>query len=186
MRHINLLPWREEQRRQLQRRFYRHTLMVAAVALLLPAAATMELEGMVRTQQQRNTYLQQQIRILDGEIGEVEGLRSERKRMDERMAVVEGLQASRLELVHILDALPRTVPQGVMLEEVKQMGDALEITGVARSNADVAYFMRLLEESVWFHSARLSVVNVGRGADGRERDSHFVLEVGTRRPGAGG
>jgi type IV pilus assembly protein PilN len=183
MRHINLLPWREEQRRQQQRRFYRHTLAVAGLAVVLVVAAAMELQGMVRTQQHRNDYLRQQIALIDGQIGEVQGLRSERKRMSERLVMVESLQGSRIELVHILDALPRTVPEGVVLEELKQTGDALEISGVGHSNADISQFMRKLDESPWFHSARLSVVNAGSHAD--DHDSHFVLEVGTRRPEAG-
>ena len=186
MRHINLLPWREQQRREQQGRFVRHTLGVMGTALLLLAALGLHLEGAVRTQQQRNDYLRQQIADIDGQLGQGQGLRSVSGRMTERMAVVEGLAASRAELVGVFDALPRTVPKGVVLDKVKQVGAALEISGTAHGNADVSSFMRRLDGSPWFHSARLSVINVGNREAGHDGASRFVLEVGTRRPGTGG
>jgi len=184
MRHINLLPWREEKRRLAHRRFYKYTLGVAGVAALILALVMVDLRGMVGSQQARNQFLRQQIQGIDTQIGEVQGLRSARKRMNERLAMVQSLQRSRVDLVHILDALPRTVPVGVVLEDVKQSGDAWVIIGVASSNADISQFIRKLDESPWFHSARLTEVNSGK--EGGERDSRFVLEVGTRRPEAGG
>ena len=183
MRHINLLPWREDQRRLAQRRFYKYTLGVAGVAAMLLALVVADLNSMVGTQRARNEFLRQQIHGIDTQIGEVQGLNVVRKRMNERLAMIRSLQRSRADLVHVIDALPRTVPAGVVLEDVKQTGDAWEIRGIGNSNAEISQFVRQLDDSSWFHSARLSEVSAGKDPNGRE--SRFVLEVGTRRPEAG-
>jgi type IV pilus assembly protein PilN len=180
MRHINLLPWREEQRRLSQRRFYHYTLGLAGVAILVLVLVVMDLRAMVAAQRHRNEYLRQQINSIDARIGQVQGQRDVRKRVSERLTMVHSLQQTRLDLVHILDALPRTVPAGVVLSEVKQTGDAWEIHGTGSSNAEISRFVRNLDDSPWFHSARLSEVSAGKGQGGG--DSDFVLEVGSGRP----
>lgn len=177
MRHINLLPWREERRRLLQRRFYHYTLGVAGAAILLLAVVVLNIQASINSQNQRNAYLRQQIQAIDARIGNVDGSSDVRKRMNQRLVMVKSLERTRMDLVHIFDALPRTVPAGVELEELKQNGDALEIRGIGTSNAEISRFIRNLNASDWFHSAELSVVNAGN--QGGESDSHFVLEVGT-------
>lgn len=183
MRHINLLPWRDQQRRVSQNRFFKYTLGLAGLAVAVLVLAVADVNNMVSTQRSRNQFLRQQIQTLDAQIGEVQGMNVARKRMNERLAMIRSLQRSRLDLVHILDALPRTVPAGVVLEDIKQTGDAWEIRGVGNSNADISQFVRKLDDSPWFHSARLSEVSAGKDTSGR--DSRFVLEVGTQRPGDG-
>lgn len=177
MRHINLLPWREERRRDQQKGFVRRTLFIVAAALAILALAFMQLQTNIAEQQQRNRYLQSQITTLESQIGEVKTLREQRKLMKQRMAAVERLQASRAEIVRIFDALARAVPEGVVLDDLRQEQQGLRISGTAGNNAAVSNFMRHLDESALFHSARLDVIKMEEGGAGKSRQSSFVLRV---------
>lgn len=149
------------------------------------ALGFMQLQASIGEQKQRNRYLQSQIQALESRIGEVRELRDQRELMKERMAVVARLQGSRVQVVRTFDVLARAVPEGVVLDELRQLEQGLRISGTARSNAIVSSFMRRLDETDQFHSARLDVIKVGGGDKGGERQSAFVLEVFVQRPGAG-
>ncbi|MBD3671578.1 MAG: PilN domain-containing protein [Gammaproteobacteria bacterium] len=182
MRHINLLPWREERRRDQQKRFTRQTVLILGLCLMVVVVAMMQTQAGIGVQKERNDYLQSQIRELEGRIGEVKALRDQRKLMKERMAVVLKLQDNRTEAVRIFDALARAVPDGVILEKMELMDENLELSGTALNNAEVSSFMRRLDQSEVFHAARLDVIKV---ASGESRRSSFVLKVQTGKAETG-
>ena len=55
-----------------------------------------------------------------------------------RMGVIEKLQRSRPEIVHVFDQLVRTTPDGIYLTLVKQTNRKIELKGIAQSSTRVA------------------------------------------------
>jgi type IV pilus assembly protein PilN len=169
MPQINLLPWRQQERVRTQREF---TLAVTAV-LMVSAAVTLftswGISAAIDRQQERNRLLKHEISELDKQITEIIGLEAEKQRMHARMDVVERLQRSRPEVVHVFDQLARTVPDGVYLTSVKQSDRRLELIGFAQSSTRVSTFMRNIEASQWLADPQLQVIETlkqGRtGAD---------------------
>jgi len=89
------------------------------------------------------------------------------------MNVIQSLQRSRPQIVHIFDEMVRTVPDGLYLTAAELRGTTLTLRGVAQSNARVSDYMRRLEASDWFKDPRLEVIETrqsrGRRGGGRGR-----------------
>ncbi len=158
MPRINLLPHRQIELARRQREFG----VLAIGALLAAGAVTLftswGISSAIDHQRDRNELLKHEIAELDKQITEIQGLEAQKARMKSRMEVVERLQRSRPEVVHVFDQLARTLPDGVYLTSVKQNELKLEIKGVAQSSTRVSTFMRNIEASSWLTDPQLQVV----------------------------
>jgi type IV pilus assembly protein PilN len=164
MPRINLLPWREGQRKERKLAFL-VALGVAALAAGVTAFAAYLLYGsMIEAQEHRNTELRAQIKTLDKQIEEINSLESEKQKFIARMEIIEKLQRSRPEIVHVFDEIARTLPEGVYLTAVKQNGNKLKFDGMAQSSTRVSSFMRNIDGSQWMRNPELLVVQTVKGS----------------------
>jgi type IV pilus assembly protein PilN len=164
MPRINLLPWREGQRKERKLAFL-VALGVAALAAGVTAFAAYLLYGsMIEGQQHRNELLRTQIRMLDKQIEEINDLESQKQKFIARMEIIEKLQRSRPEIVHVFDEIVRTLPEGVYLTAVKQSGMRFKFDGVAQSSTRVSSFMRNIDGSQWLRNPELEVVQTTKGS----------------------
>src|SRR5690554_2583999 len=158
MARINLLPWRAERRAQRQKEFGATVALSALAGVVLWFLVNGYYNAQIEGQQARNGYLDQQITQVDETIEEIEELDRQRARLLARKEVIEQLQASRSQMVHLFDALVRTIPDGVMLTTLKQEGDRMTLEGRAQSNARVSTYMRNLEGAGWMANPQLTVI----------------------------
>ena len=164
MPRINLLPWRDAQRKERKLAFL-VALGVAALAAGVTAFAAYLLYGsMIEAQQRRNTQLRVAIKTLDKEIEEINSLESAKQKFIARMEIIEKLQRSRPEIVHVFDEIVRTLPEGVYLTSVKQNGMRLKFEGIAQSSTRVSSFMRNIDGSQWLRNPELEVVQTSKGS----------------------
>jgi len=115
MAKINLLPWREEQRRQQTRQFGISALCAALVAAGVVFAGSKFAQGKIDNQQARNDYMQQEINKLKAELKEIEELESTKSNLLARMDIIQQLQTKRPQVVHTFQELAQRVPDGVYL-----------------------------------------------------------------------
>ena len=160
MPRINLLPWREQLRLQRRNNFYFGLggAVVAAGAVVLMSNVVMN--GIIENQETRNKLLTDEIAALDRRIAEIVDLEAKKQRLLARMEIIEQLQRSRPEIVHVFDELVRTLPDGVNLTGVKQSAQRIELKGLAESNTRVSAFMRNIDKSGWLKDPDLEVVEV--------------------------
>lgn len=184
MARINLLPWRDERRKQRNRETGALFMAIAIAAALVVVGIIMQYNAWIRGQQDRNNYLAEQIKQVDERIKEIESIDKERARLLARKQVIEQLQASRSMMVHLFDDLVKTIPDGVRLQTIKQNADQLTLEGFAESNARVSEYMRNLEGSNYVGSPDLRIVEA-KGPDKRSR-YQFTLGVTLKRPKAEG
>src|SRR5690625_4173250 len=130
---INLLPWREELRQQRQKNFMTAFVGTIVVAALLVFLGSYLVGKQISGQQNRNSYLQGEIKKLDRDIASIEGLEATRDSLLARKNVIEQLQENRSLMVHLFNSLATTVPEGIRLSTVGQRGSALTIKGVSES-----------------------------------------------------
>jgi type IV pilus assembly protein PilN len=180
MARINLLPWREERRKQRQQEFYAILGVVALAAAGVLVLVTLFLGSQIDLQTERNNRLKQEITVLDGRIKKIEELEKTRSRLLQRKAIIEELQASRSQMVHLFDQLVRTIPDGVRLNSIKQSGSVLTLEGSAQSNARVSAYMRSLDASPWMKDPDLQIVR----ADDENADARydFILRITLQNP----
>ncbi|MDH3545491.1 MAG: PilN domain-containing protein [Gammaproteobacteria bacterium] len=173
MPRINLLPWREEERKKRQRDFGVAMAggVVAAIGVVL---LTMFAYGqMIDNQENRNARLTAEIVELEKSIAEIDGLERQKERLLARMEIIEELQKSRPEIVHLFDEIARQLPEGVYLTGMKQTGARVEVRGIAQSSTRVSALMRQVDASEWL--ADPEVERVETTQSGASRQAEFVV-----------
>jgi type IV pilus assembly protein PilN len=179
MAKINLLPWRAERREHRKREFFTHLgiAVVAAVVLVLLWGFWVNMR--IQNQDNRNAYLKAQIAQLDSKITEIKNLQKVKDHLLARKRIVEKLQSSRSQMVHLLDQIVQTIPAGARLTSLKQQGDKLTLDGVAQSNATVADYMRKIEASPWMGPAALQWTRNTSGDSNAPYEFELVVTLGT-------
>jgi type IV pilus assembly protein PilN len=180
MAHINLLPWRNERRKQREREFFMQLAAAFVAAILVLFVWAFWMDQRIDNQAERNTYLQGEIKQLDERIAKIKDLENVRSRLLARKQIIEQLQANRSQMVHLFDELVKTIPASARLGGLKQTGDSMTLDGVAQSNASVAEYMRNIEASPWMGHADLRKTENTHG-DSRMPYS-FGLDVALSRP----
>lgn len=175
MAQINLLPWREELRKERKVRFFTIAGIAAVITLGVVAGVHLFFVQLISYQNARNQFLHGQITLLDKKIKQIKDLEKERDRLLARMRGIEQLQTSRPVIVHIFDTFVTTVPDGVYLTEISQKDKEFTVKGVAQSNARVSNFMRNLDASHWLTKAHLQVIETV--TKDKRRLANFTLTV---------
>lgn len=178
MAKINLLPWREELRKQRQTDFLIFLGAGVLASVLVMVAVHSSIDGLIDTQNNRNRFIQNEIVELDKKIKEIKTLDTTKSKLLARMDVIQRLQSSRPEIVHMFDQLAKTVPEGVYLTKFTQSGKKLAIAGNAQSNTRVSAYMRRLEQSPWLKGTDLNVIR-SKGLDANS----FTLKVALAKAG---
>ena len=174
MTRLNLLPWRDERRRERKRQFQRLLGLAATLGLVIVIAIFAVNGGRIALQEARNQMLTAENSALDISIREIRDLRQQIEALDARRASVERLQASRKSPVHLLDELVNRLPQGVILKSLKQ-GERLSLTGYAQSNGRVSELLRMLEAGAeWLGHPEL--VEIKSASLGQGRDARRLFE----------
>jgi type IV pilus assembly protein PilN len=170
---INLLPHRAERRRRRLIQFVSLSVVSLILAVVLVGLGHGFMSARIFYQDRRNDFLKSEISKLDKQIEELKRLREETKKLLARKEVVENLQSTRSDVVHLLDQMLRILPDGVYLKSLKQSGNKISITGNAQSNARVSTLMRAIENSPWLDSPTL--IEVHSAASGQERTNEFSM-----------
>ena len=178
---INLLPWREAERLKRQRDFGMAlgAAVVAAIAVVM--LSMLAYSQMISAQNLRNDRLKAEIVELEKSIAEIDGLEQQKERLLARMEIIEELQKSRPEIVHLFDELARQLPEGVYLTGMKQTGTRVEIRGVAQSSTRVSALMRQIDASDWLGDPEVERVETKQA--GSSRQAEFVVYLKQMRSG---
>jgi type IV pilus assembly protein PilN len=189
---INLLPHREEKRRQRKRAFFATLGVCAVLGLAIAGAWYLVLMQMTSAQQARNDFLKAEIGRLELQIKDIATLRAEIEALKARQKAVEGLQTDRNTPVYLLDELVKQTPEGVYLTSIKQNGQVVLVNGMAQTNERVSEFLRnTLYNSPWLERPELveiktAVAPSGTAAAGRDqrRLNEFSMRLSLKRPQA--
>jgi len=173
MPRINLLPWREEERKKRQRDFMIALGGAFVAAVVVTIGTILAFSQMIDHQRSRNGRLESEIVELEKSIAEIDGLEQKKERLLARMEIIEQLQRSRPEIVHLFDEITRQVPEGVFLTGLKQNGIAVELMGIAQSSTRVSALMRQIDGSDWLTEP--GVIRVETTEAGPARQAEFVV-----------
>jgi type IV pilus assembly protein PilN len=183
MTRINLLPWRDELRKQQQKDFLMAILMAIGLTSSILLYVHFYINGAIEYQQQRNRYLGSQIAQVDKQIAKINELDKKKSMLIAKMEVIQRLQGSRPEIVHLFDEIAKTIPEGVRITQLAQSGRTLTFLGKTQSNARVSAYMRNLERSSWITNPRLNIIQT-HSKSKHSRVSDFTLVVKQIRPKA--
>lgn len=176
MTKINLLPWREELRRQKKQDFITAIGLSALATIIILGLVHLYIEGLKEYQEQRNKMLQDEIALLDIKIKEIEDIEEKKGKLLAKIDVIQKLQESRPEIVHLFDEVARTTPEGVFLTKFAQASSDLTFNGKSQSNARVSAFMRAIDASPWLQIPKLDVIQ-SRDKTNSEQLSDFTMRA---------
>src|ERR1700759_3797405 len=158
MPRINLLPHREQKRKERRRDFFVMLGGALVGAVIVVGVGKLLYSGWTDAQNAKNNLLKKEIVKLDAQIADIQDLENRKQRLVARMEIIEKLQRQRPEIVHRFDELVKIVPEGVYLTQIKENGKKIELHGVAQSSTRVSTFMRNIDGSTWLANPELQVV----------------------------
>lgn len=187
MTKINLLPWRAELVKQKQKDFLKQIILSVLVSFIILTLLHVYINGLEDYQNQRNRLLLDEIAVLDKKIKEIKGIEEKKRKLLAKIDLIQKLQESRPEIVHLFDEIPKSTPEGVFLTKFTQTGSEMTFEGKSQSNARVSAFMRAIEASPWLQKPGLTVI---RSPDKKSSDktesqqlSDFSLHAQQEKPG---
>jgi type IV pilus assembly protein PilN len=182
---INLLPHREEKRKQRKAAFLQLLVLSAVTGAAIVVAAAGFFATRIANQNQRNEFIKAENAKLDGQIKEIATLKQEIDALKARQQAVEDLQSDRNQPVYLMDELVKQVPEGIYLRSFKQDNQRVVLNGYAQSNERVSELLRnLSNNSPWLERPDLIEIRstgVGQGRDAK-KVFDFTVNVGIKRP----
>lgn len=156
---INLLPHREEARKRRKEAFQATMFASLLVGLAIAGAIYWWFQIMITDQQTKNSFLQQEIKVLEGQIKEIASIEDEIAALRARQKAVEDLQSDRNLPVHLLTELVKQLPDGVYVTAVRQTGQTITMQGMAQSNERVSELLRnLANNTPWLAKPELAEI----------------------------
>lgn len=180
MMRINLLPHRAEKRRAKHIQFIALSIISVVLAGVLVGVVQVAIDAKIAYQERRNAYLKQETAVLDKQIEEIKKLREQTQALLVRKNVVEGLQSTRSDTVHLLDQMLRILPDGVYIKTLKQAGNQINMVGYAQSNSRISTLMRAIEDSPWLEAP--SLVEIHAVTTASSRLGEFSLNFALTKP----
>jgi type IV pilus assembly protein PilN len=133
------------------------------------------IEFKFRRDNSRKKIVEKEIAGLGRSLIEVKGLERKKRDLISKNRVLQNVQSSRSEIVRLFDESVNAVPMGVTLTTLERKDDLISISGVARSNHDVAALMKNLDESYLLTRAKLK--EIGVSGSGVGVGNIFYMEV---------
>ncbi len=176
MARINLLPWREALREEQQKTFINALALSVLMTCLLFGLVYQYIEGRKDYQRSRNDFLKAEIVKVDEKIAEIKKITDKKEKLRAKIEVIEGLQSSRSEIVHVFDELRKLTPEGIYLTDFTQKGDKLTLKGRLTANSEVSALMDAIVASKWMDLEGSGLKKIdGRARSETEKDSQFII-----------
>ncbi len=176
---VNLLPHRAERRKRSRQHFLTVSGMTVGLGVLIAFLIYQFYARQIEVQNDRNTFLANEIKKLDKDIADINELKNQIQALLARKQIIESLQAERAQTVHLLEQMVRQMPEGIYLRSMRQSGPKVHIVGYAQSNARVSTLMRNIEASPWLEQPVL--VEVKATNVDKKRVSEFNLYLNLKR-----
>lgn len=181
---VNLLPHREEKRKARRQQFYALLGLISVLVGVIWFLGYTVIERYISVQEQKNAFIQDEIKKLDHEIADIAKLKQDTDALLKRKKVIETLQGSRAETARMFDEILRRIPDGVRITTFAQTlaGDSVQfdLTGESVSEARVSSLMRSLEDSPMFQ--QVNPIEIRAGSSNGRPVFAFQMKMVIERP----
>ena len=161
MSNINLLPWREEEKRKQKTVFFITLLMSCLLVLVICYLAKSYISLKIEAQNTRNKFLQNEVLLLDKKIIEINLIKQKKYELERRINLIQHLEQKRNITTRLFNSLPEITPAGVYITSVNFSKNVITMTGLAESNEQVSDMVRKVEEANWLTDVSLPSIVSG-------------------------
>jgi type IV pilus assembly protein PilN len=176
MTQINLLPWREQKKKQFQTKLIRMGSFFAGFGLVVVVIVHLWNASALTLQLKRNILLKEALVQKTEYLTLLNKKEVELKDINEQLIYLYKLREDNYRVIKLLNELTRTIPDAVLLYKIINKDNHIELFGNAKSNAQVTLFMDNIEKSDTFEQPVLTKISGKEGDVEKNRDFHLKLE----------
>ncbi|WP_294460697.1 PilN domain-containing protein [uncultured Ruminobacter sp.] len=156
MSNINLLPWREVIKERQRKNFFKLMFIFFVAGAIIAILFFFALDMQISRQNSRNSQWENEIKVVDQKIAEIEKLKQRRQELIDRMNAIDKLQQSRNIPVHLYSDLPTLVSSGVYLGYMNYDNRIVKVGGLAESNPRLSSMLRNIDNSQWLGNGSIT------------------------------
>jgi type IV pilus assembly protein PilN len=146
---INLLPTKKKPPKkvtELQQQLILGSLILALLGIGM-WFYYQKLNSEISRQIKNKAEAEAKIREQDNMLKEVKTVEEERKKVTEKIGIIEQLKKNQGMLVHLLDDVSKALPQGVNITGLSENNRQINLEGTAFTNNDIVKFVDNLKET---------------------------------------
>jgi type IV pilus assembly protein PilN len=146
---INLLPTKKKPPKKVTELQQQAILGSLILALLFLAMwfYYQKLNSQISMLNKNKAEAQAKIREQDNMLREVKTVEEERKKVTDKIGIIEQLKKNQSMLVHLLDDVSKALPQGVNIVSLSENNRQINLEGMAFTNNDVVKFVDNLKNT---------------------------------------
>ena len=182
---INLLPYREEKKKQ----FIKSQLSIAGLFLVPSILLIIILLFLISTKiSNTNTQIvkvKAEIKKQKVSLDEIKAFKKEKETLKNKTRVIEKLENGKFGPVHIIDHLAINLPGRIWLTKIEQKSMSMTIDGKALDNISISKYMVNLAKSDYFKSVDLKKIKTDKkkGPTGIQLKNFSLTSTITYTPG---
>lgn len=176
---INLLPWREQARQIKKLNF---AIAIAACALascFFLLICHVYYKSLVSNQQERNTFLQNQLSAEQAYLGELTQKKEQQIADIADLKFIFSLQQAGYQTVSVFNALASVAPDTVTFDRISREGKIVTILGKAKSNLQVTTLLQNIKKFPIFQQPDLTEITGKEVSSGEERLFKLDVQIGS-------
>ncbi len=173
---INLLPWREQARKDQQKRFAIIVAIAAGLGLIFAGIFHIQYAAKINFQLKRNGILQTALDESSSSLMIMNKQKTELDEVDSQLHFIFDLRESSYRAVRLLNELAVANPESVTLFKLVRNGDDITVFGKAKSNLQITMFMDNLEKAKIFTQPDLTEITGKEGEVGDERKFELKMQ----------
>lgn len=155
---LNLLPWRDQIRKQQKKELSICAAVALGIALLAIIAIHFSYANSISTQRQRNRVLQNEINHIQPQITRLQDIDKKYNKLLKQWNNLKQLVYQRHQTVQLFNDITRIVPKGVYLSSLERKQQTVTIVGQANSNLLISQLMKSIKHSDEFTNPTLREV----------------------------
>lgn len=158
MNTINLLPWRENNRKKYAKLLNLEIVAVIIFTLLIIIASHIFRSSAARFYTKENALFSQDIQRLNNENAQLTPFQEQEKLLNKNINAIYSLQFHRYIGVKVLNIITAITPKEIYLTKLKFDRHDIEVAGNAASNIAISRFVDNLDKTHFFKPAKIAEV----------------------------
>jgi type IV pilus assembly protein PilN len=154
MSNLNLLPWREQKRKDTVNQFKAQSIFAVILYLVALAGGFLFLQAKTDNQIARNNFLDKEIRKLESKISAIRDIEQKRAKLEKRLEVINELQIKRFLPTKLLNSWTVLAPSRIYFDNVSYFEEQVSVEGKTEQRGPHTFFMQNLEETKWIKSIK--------------------------------
>jgi type IV pilus assembly protein PilN len=176
---INLLPWREQARKEKKVRFGLLLLGFLLVTVLVLVVMHIYISYLISQQQRINEFIEAELVKEKTTLMQLKKTQAKHDSVLKELRFIFSLKESGFDAVRMLNEMTYLIPENVVLTKLSSEGNTTVLEGTAQTNLQVTLLIENIEKSKDFMSPVLTEINAKEENVSNKRN--FILTFTQRR-----